>query len=123
MLGSLCDIKAILQAGEQERRNAKPALDDDNSSVMIHVDVHRAYFSAQVGPNTYVEVPDEDQTEEGKVCGCLVKVMYGSRQAASAWQEERKKAIREVNMHRGASSLIELTWMDRILFTVTTSSL
>ena len=38
-----------------------------------------------------MEVPDEDHTEEGKVCGCLVKAMYGSRQAASAWQEEAEK--------------------------------
>ena len=32
---------------EQERRNAVVPLDDHNSSVMIHVDVHRAYFYAK----------------------------------------------------------------------------
>ena len=43
------------------------AADDNNSSVMIHVDVHRAYYHAQAKPNTHVEVPDEDQFEGGKV--------------------------------------------------------
>ena len=62
---------------------------------MIHVDIHRAYFHAQAKPNTYVEVPDGDQPEAGKVCGCLVKEMYGTRQAASAWEEEVKKAMRK----------------------------
>ena len=33
------------------------------SSHMIHVDVHNAYFYAQAKPHTYVEVPDEDQLE------------------------------------------------------------
>ena len=34
------------------------------------------------------DVPDEEQRKEGKVCGCLDKAMYGTGQAASAWQEE-----------------------------------
>ena len=33
------------------------------SSHMTHVNVHNAYFYAQAKPNTYVEVPDEDQLE------------------------------------------------------------
>ena len=55
---------------------------------MIHVDVHRAHSSAQAKPNIHVEVSEEDQTEEGKVRGCLLKAMHGTRQAASARQEE-----------------------------------
>ena len=35
-----------LASREQHRRGAKIAPDDDNSSVMTHVDVHRAYFYA-----------------------------------------------------------------------------
>ena len=35
-----------------------------------------------------MEVPDEDQVVEVRVCGCFIKVMYGTRQAAWAWQEE-----------------------------------
>ena len=71
---------------------------------MRHVDVHSAYFHAQANPNTHVEVPDEDQLEEGEVCGCLVQAMYGTRQTASAWREEVEKVMRNVNMNPGASS-------------------
>ena len=43
-----------------------------------------------------------------------------------AWQEEVETAMREVDMHPRASSprvcFIEVTWMDRVSFTVTTSS-
>ena len=38
-----------------------------------------------------MEVPDEHRVEEVKVGGCFVKVMYGTRQVAWAWQEEVKK--------------------------------
>ena len=61
-----------LAARERERRDARVATDDDNSSIMIHVDVHRAYFYAQAKPNTCVEVPDEDQPQGGEVCRCLI---------------------------------------------------
>ena len=59
---------------------------DDNSSTMIHVDAHRAFFYAQASSNTYLEVTDV--TKRGKPrCGrCLGKATYGTRQAASDWQ-------------------------------------
>ena len=41
-----------LAARERERMDTKIAPSDDNSSVMMHVDVHRAYFYAQAQPNT-----------------------------------------------------------------------
>ena len=84
----------------RERRGAAIAPGDDNRSIMIHVDVHRAHLYAHAKRNTYVEVPDEG----GQVCGSLVKAMYGTRQAAS----------RRV-------FFIEVTWTGRDSFTVTTS--
>ena len=51
--------------GDQRLRNTKTALGDDNSSVMIHMDVQRTYFHAQAKPNTDVKVPEKEQTEEG----------------------------------------------------------
>ena len=86
---------------QRKRRNTKTAPGDDNSSTMIHVDAHRGYFYAQAKPNTHVE---EDQSEGGKVCGCLVNAIDGTRQAASAWQEEVEKALHGVNIKPGASS-------------------
>ena len=52
----------------------------------------------------YVEVPEEDQTEEYKVCGRLEKAMYGTRQAAAAWQREVESTMGEIDMHPGISS-------------------
>ena len=42
-----------LAALERERRDAIITTDDNNSSIMIRVDVHRAYFHAQDMPNTF----------------------------------------------------------------------
>ena len=67
-----------LAAREGERKDTRTAPGDDNSSIMIHVDVHRAHSSAQAKPNIHVKVSEEDQTEEGKVRGCLVKAMHGT---------------------------------------------
>ena len=58
---------------EQERTCIWTAPADDNSSIMIHLDMLCACFHAQARPNTYMEVPDEDQTEEATVCGCSVQ--------------------------------------------------
>ena len=51
-------------------------------------------------------MPEEDHFNEENVRlrGCLVKATDGTRQAASAWQEEVLKAMPEVNMNPGASS-------------------
>ena len=48
--------------------------------------------------DTYKEVPEEDETEEGRVCGQRVKAMYGTRQSASTWQAEEERAMCEVNI-------------------------
>ena len=52
-----------LAAPEPELRDTKMAPGDDKSSVMVHADGHRACLYSQAKPNTYVEVPDEDQLE------------------------------------------------------------
>ena len=55
--------------------------------------------------DTYEEVPEEDETEEGRVWGQRVKTMYGTRQSASTWQEEVQRAMCEVNIVPGTSFL------------------
>ena len=40
--------------------NTKIEQGDDTSSVLIHVDVHRADFYAQAKPNTDVKEPEEE---------------------------------------------------------------
>ena len=58
-----------LATRDRVRQDAEIAADDNNSSITIHVHVHRGYLNAQARPNTDVEVPDEDQPRRGKVCG------------------------------------------------------
>ena len=48
-------LRVTLAMREQERRSAQVSPDDHNISIMIHVDVHRAYFCAQAKPDTKVE--------------------------------------------------------------------
>ena len=73
-------LMTVKPARERERRDTKTAPGHDNGSVVIHVDVYGACHCAQAKPNTHVEVPEEDRTEEGKVCGCLVGFGDGSKQ-------------------------------------------
>ena len=65
---------------EQDRRNVGVPPAEHNSSAMIHVHSYRAYFNTQAKPDTHVEVPEEDQTQELRECGRLVKAVYGTRQ-------------------------------------------
>ena len=100
-----------LAARERVRRDTKTAFDDDNRSAMIHVVAHRAYVYTKAKPNTHVDVLEEDQSEEGQVCGCCVKAMYGTRQAASAWQEEVEKAMFEAT--RDSRSIVAVcVWIE-----------
>ena len=112
-----------LAARERERLDTNIAPDDNNSSFVIRVNVHRAYFWASGGqakPHTHMRgrCQVKDQAEGGQVCGWLVKTMHGTRQAAPAWQEDMEKAMRAANMNPGALS--PLRGRGQASFTVTT---
>ena len=49
------------------------------------VDIKRAYFHAPAKRDIYVKLPEEDKTEG--MCGKLIKAMYGTRDAASNWEQ------------------------------------
>ena len=59
------------------------------------VDVRRAYFHAQVKSEVYVELPDEDKHQGEDVCGKLRYSMYGTREAASNWEEKYSETLIE----------------------------
>ena len=68
---------------------------NDNKKCIMSNDVKRAYFYAPVRSDIYVEIPEEDKSEEDKgkdLVGRLRLSMYGTREAAAAWQDK----IREV---------------------------
>ena len=83
-----------LAARGRDRRDAKIAPDDNHSSVMIHVDVHRVFLDAQAKPNTYVAVSDEDQLERGEVCGCLVKATQRGKRLRRGRKRWRRRCAK-----------------------------
>ena len=58
---------------------------------LLVVDVRRAYFHARARRPVFVELPEED-AEEG-MCGELLQSMYGTRDAASNWEQAYTDAL------------------------------
>lgn len=62
--------------------------------MLMHVDVHRAYFNMHVDKAIFVELPPEDVCMgEPKQCGKVIEATSGTRRAAVACQGEVHKAI------------------------------
>ena len=46
-----------------------------------------------------MELPKEDQDPDGpRQCGRLLKAIYGTRDAAQAWQEEYEETLKELKL-------------------------
>jgi len=58
------------------------------------IDIRRAYFHAAARREVYVELLEGDR-EEG-MCGRLLKLMYGTRDAAQNWMECYSTVMREL---------------------------
>ena len=70
------------------------------------VDVKRAYFNAKIDPEepaTFVKLPSEDP-DAGKLCGRLLRHMYGTRPAADGWQEEYSTMLVGLGFRQGGAS-------------------
>lgn len=64
-------------------------------------DVSRAYFYAPATRSLFIELPDEDdEAQEGEV-GRLNVCVYGTRDAARAWQETLSKHLEGFGFKRG----------------------
>ena len=72
---------------------------------MMCNDVSRAYFYAKVRKDMWIELPPEDvaKGEEGLV-GKLNLSMYGTREAASNWQDEVGMHMRSIGFIQGRAS-------------------
>ena len=66
------------------------------------VDARRAYFNAKCDEEVFVELPYEDSAN-GK-CGQLVHWMYGTRPAASKWEEHYSKVLVNAGFRKGRAS-------------------
>ena len=55
------------------------------------IDIRKAFFHADARREVYVELPNEDYSEEK--CGKLKKALYGTRDAAQNWMDAYIKAM------------------------------
>ena len=77
----------------------------NKNHVLLHLDVSRAYLYAHALRDVYIRLPTEDTTEgEEHLCGKLDKAMYGTRDAAQAWQREYTSALKELGFQVGKAS-------------------
>ena len=65
------------------------------------IDVRRAYFQAMARRDIYVDLPSEDSAPG--MSGKLVKAMYGTRDAAAAWESTYSKTLMDMGFRRGRS--------------------
>ena len=62
----------------------------DQNVVLMYTDISRAYFNAPAPQHKYIEIPDEDikpGEDKTKLCARLKVAMYGTRDAALAWEK------------------------------------
>ena len=76
------------------------------------IDIRKAYIHAKVKRLVYVALPEEfcEPHEIGKVCGKLKFSLYGTRDAASNWEECYAQALTEIGFlqgkrHRASSTI------------------
>ena len=66
----------------------------------MFIDISKAYLHADVlNDSIYVEMPGEMNMPN--TCGRLLRALYGTRQAARAWEEEYTKTLKGVGFQRG----------------------
>ena len=75
----------------------------DGLHLMIS-DVKRAYFNARAERELYVELPPEDVGYKPGYVGRLALALYGTRDAASLWQETLAGHLESIGFTRGRSN-------------------
>ena len=81
---------------------SRAATDDGTPRELMVNDVARAYFHAKCTRDIYIELPEEDeQYGVGDVVGKLNLCLYGTRDAATNWQETLSSHLVENGFSRG----------------------
>ena len=75
------------------------------------VDARRAYFNAKCHENIFVELPHEDY-QEG-MCGKLEHWMYGTRGAASKWEDHYSNIMVNAGFVKGIATPCTFSHKDR----------
>ena len=80
------------------------AVSGDGTDKLGVLDVSRAFFNAEITEETYVELPEELQSQYPGMCWKLRKAMYGTRAAANSWAREYTAKMLSWNFKRGRST-------------------
>ena len=80
---------------------------------LLFVDIRKAYFNAYVDRPTYVDLPFEMQRPGH--CGRLIRCMYGTKSAATRWEDTYTKALGRLGFAQGRASPCCFTHMSRDL--------
>ena len=73
-----------------------------NEKKLLFVDARKAYFNAKVDRPTYVELPAE--VSRPGCCGRLNRCMYGTRRAATRWEDTYTQALERIGFAQGRAS-------------------
>ena len=77
--------------------------EEEEMCLMIN-DVKSAYFYAPVKRPIYIELPDEDRTEEDEALDNIAVLnfsMYGTRDAAQNWSDKVSAHLKEIGYKKG----------------------
>ena len=95
-------VQRNIASGRSEARD----LGDSNQkrTVLLVIDVARAYFQARARRRVYVEPPEGDGGGPGSwQCGLLRKSLYGTRDAAQHWECKLGGFLDEIGLRKGTS--------------------
>ena len=74
-------------------------------TVVLIVDVRRAYFYAKATREVFIELPQEDwKPGDEQKCGLLQQSLYGTRDAVLSWERELSNFLSSLGFTRGKAS-------------------
>ena len=77
--------------------------EDRQDVVLMYTDISRAYFNAPAPQYKYIEIPEEDIVpgeDKTKLCARLKVAMYGTRDAALAWENHYSSFLQSLGFKR-----------------------
>ena len=84
---------------------AAKGIDDPDPTCMLLLDIKKAHFYAPCKQRKFVRLPPEDpKSLDPEICGELKFSMYGTRDAASNWEDAYTSFLEGLGYVRGRSS-------------------
>ena len=84
---------------------SEAASSNQKGTVLLVIDVRRAYFYAKARRRVYIELPEGNGGgPDSRQCGLLRKSLYGTRDAAQNWECELGGFLEEIGLRKGQAS-------------------